>query len=368
MTMSIRTAFVRNIVLAALVSFGNITGRAQLAGPLVFMEQVHDFGEVVEERGQATQKFLFTNVSSRPVAIVSVKPSCGCTTPSWSKDPVPPGGSGYITAQFDPKGKPGYFNKTLAVVTDHDGWSIVLQIKGQVVKGEGFYPGEYRMANGAWLLRASSLNMGTVYRRDLPTVKDFAFYNAGDKPIHFLNKIDAPEYVRAEVIPSIIPPGDMGSVRISYYGGKRSAYGFQSDNIAIHTDDEQMRLKSFSVYATLEDDFSKLAPADIDNAPQLAVEETHDYGRIREGNTYSTEISITNTGKSVLKVNYVQPNCPCLEVKVSSDQLKPGASATLTVSFDTSEKRGSQQKALTIYTNDPAAPARRVLLTAYIET
>src|SRR5688572_13991949 len=103
--------------------------------PLQFREETFDFGNVPEEGGPVTHEFTFTNVSSRPVKILSVEASCGCTTPDWSKDPVLPGKNGFIQARFDPKGRPGYFTKSLTVTADFDSNPIMLQIKGTVVSG-----------------------------------------------------------------------------------------------------------------------------------------------------------------------------------------------------------------------------------------
>src|SRR5260221_13930486 len=86
---------------------------AQLAEPLYFREKIHDFGDIKEEGGPAVFEFTITNRSTRPVSILSVKPSCGCTTPDWTREQIAPGGTGFVKASFDPKGRPGYFNKTL---------------------------------------------------------------------------------------------------------------------------------------------------------------------------------------------------------------------------------------------------------------
>src|SRR5687767_1274339 len=106
-----------------------IQSLAQVAKPLQFKEEVHDFGEIAEKAGPVTHQFEFTNLANRPVKILGVKPSCGCTTPDWTKDPILPGQTGIIQARFDPKGRPGHFTKTLTVTTDADSNPILLQIR-----------------------------------------------------------------------------------------------------------------------------------------------------------------------------------------------------------------------------------------------
>ena len=65
---------------------------------LKFNEREFDFGEIKEMDGKVSHKFLFTNNSKKSIQILTVKPSCGCTTPDWSKKEVKPGKEGFIVA------------------------------------------------------------------------------------------------------------------------------------------------------------------------------------------------------------------------------------------------------------------------------
>ena len=85
---------------------------------IVFEDSEHDFGEIQEKGGKVSHKFLFRNDGDEPLLILSVKPSCGCTTPNWSKNPIKPGEEGFIIAQYNPRGRPGVFRKSLNVVTN----------------------------------------------------------------------------------------------------------------------------------------------------------------------------------------------------------------------------------------------------------
>lgn len=100
-------------------------------GELKFKTDNHDFGNV-EEGNLATYKFEFTNTGKEPVVISNVQASCGCTTPSWTKEPVMPGKTGEITASYNSAGRPGVFNKTITVTSNAATPSVVLTIKGVV--------------------------------------------------------------------------------------------------------------------------------------------------------------------------------------------------------------------------------------------
>ena len=94
-------------------------------------ERELDFGEIKEMDGKVSHKFVFTNNSKKSIQILTVKPSCGCTTPDWSKKEVKPGKEGFIVAEYNPKGRPGVFRKSLSVVTSDNKRSVIF-IKGKV--------------------------------------------------------------------------------------------------------------------------------------------------------------------------------------------------------------------------------------------
>lgn len=94
----------------------------------------YDFGKVAAGT-KVTYQFKFKNTGSEPLVITNVKPSCGCTTPSWSKDEVAPGAEGFIDVAFNTAGKSGIQSKTVTVTGNFDGsLTEVLRIKGEVDK------------------------------------------------------------------------------------------------------------------------------------------------------------------------------------------------------------------------------------------
>jgi hypothetical protein len=104
------------------------------AGPLPAMQFQtvdHDFGTIKE--GQVVEHtFSFKNTGEAPLIIQNAQPSCGCTVPEWSKDPIPAGGTGYIKAKFDSNGKPNIQNKTITVTANTWPKQTVLRFKAMV--------------------------------------------------------------------------------------------------------------------------------------------------------------------------------------------------------------------------------------------
>jgi Protein of unknown function (DUF1573). len=97
-----------------------------------FDKKEHDFGNISESGGEVECVFIFTNTGDSPLTITQVTASCGCTAPSWTKEPVAPGKQGYINAKFNPKGRSGNFSKVLAVYSNGSPKRMSLKIKGKI--------------------------------------------------------------------------------------------------------------------------------------------------------------------------------------------------------------------------------------------
>jgi hypothetical protein len=341
---------------------------AQQSKQLQFKEEVFEFGNIMEDKGPVSHEFVFTNTSNRPVKILTVQASCGCTTPGWTKEPIEPGKNGFIQASYNPKGRPGFFNKSLTVTTDLEPSPILLYIKGTVTTEANNSPAEFQIVNGGLRFKNSSFNMGKVFLKDEYTVRDFMVMNGGTKPVTFSDKFVTPKHIKMEVEPATLAAGEKGKIKISYNGKIKNQYGFQSDNIELHTDDEVNPVKSFSVYATLEDFFPQLTAEEMAKAPQMKMENySLDFGKIKPTTPAVREVTITNTGKKELHIHSLQGNCTCIEATASRKSIKPGDQTTLKIAFDPQDRTGNQQKAVTIYTNDPRNPVQRVTFTAYVE-
>jgi hypothetical protein len=106
----------------------------EVAGSLAtiqFEEAIHDFGNI-KEGAKVENVFKFTNTSDVPLIITGVQPSCGCTAPEWTKEPVAPGAQGTISLIFDSQGKPGAQNKTATVKANIEGGQTIISFKGNV--------------------------------------------------------------------------------------------------------------------------------------------------------------------------------------------------------------------------------------------
>jgi hypothetical protein len=103
-------------------------------GPLpafAFENIDHDFG-TINEGDVVEYTFKFKNTGDAPLIIQSAQPSCGCTVPDWTKEPIPVGGEGFVNAKFDSKGKPNIQNKTITVTANTWPKQTMLKFKAMV--------------------------------------------------------------------------------------------------------------------------------------------------------------------------------------------------------------------------------------------
>ena len=96
-------------------------------------EEIFDF-QRAKEGDEVRHIYRFTNTGKKDLYITHVKPSCGCTIPSWSVEAIKPGQSGEIEVKFNTLGKMGIQNKTITVTGNFtENIQHVLKLTGTVV-------------------------------------------------------------------------------------------------------------------------------------------------------------------------------------------------------------------------------------------
>ncbi len=118
----------------AAVSFVNAQNVDQAENPnapkIKFEQKVINYG-TLDYKADSNREFKFTNTGKEPLILTSVRASCGCTTPSWTRDPIAPGEKGVIKVKYD-TGRVGNFTKTVTVQSNAANGTVTLQIKGKV--------------------------------------------------------------------------------------------------------------------------------------------------------------------------------------------------------------------------------------------
>ena len=107
----------------------------------------------------------------------------------------------------------------------------------------------------------------------------------------------------------------------------------------------------------------------INSGPQpriLVSEEEWDFGKVTRGEKPTHIFVVKNGGEGDLIIDSLKESCACIVVSISTNLIKPGESAELKVTYDTTDYTGKDEKHLHIYSNDPQVPDKRINL--YVET
>lgn len=126
------------LLIGVLVMFAGMataqTEKTVTNGPEIeFDKLVHDYGQV-PYNGNGECVFTFTNTGNEPLIVQKPKSSCGCTVPTWPKEPILPGESDVIKVTYKTT-RVGAINKSITVTSNaKTNSTVVLRIKGRVME------------------------------------------------------------------------------------------------------------------------------------------------------------------------------------------------------------------------------------------
>jgi hypothetical protein len=319
-----------------------------------FEETTHNFG-VFEEGKVMAHTFRFKNIGKDTVRLRSVTPSCGCTTPQWTRDPIPPGGTGEIAVQYNSVGRPGQFKKSVTVLHDKSNEPITLYIEGEARSG-GESSDPYQQVDGALAFRTRQISAGEI-RSDKSETFTFEVKNKSTYPVTFLGAETKP-FLTVTFNPTLLYPSQVGQIIVKYDPKSVLKYydkdGTFYEDIVIKTDDQVAKEKHLYLVGNFKRIYTE---QELANAPRIEFDELEfDGGEIIEGTLLQHRFHFRNKGKSNLVIESVKASCGCTATEPEKKILAPGESSYITVTFNSAGKMGLQHKTVTVYTNDPKNP------------
>jgi len=82
-----------------------------------FENTKHSFGTITEGE-KVRHAYKFKNTGDNPLLISNAVASCGCTVPSYPKEPIAPGGEGEIVIEFNSENRVGHQQKNVLVYSN----------------------------------------------------------------------------------------------------------------------------------------------------------------------------------------------------------------------------------------------------------
>jgi len=111
-------------------------GAASEAMPKIkFEKDLYDFGEISQGE-KVSFSYSFTNTGDADLVITSAQGSCGCTVPTWPKEPIKAGATAQIDVVFDSNGKSGKQHKQVTIVANTSPATNIVALTGSVIAPE----------------------------------------------------------------------------------------------------------------------------------------------------------------------------------------------------------------------------------------
>lgn len=251
---------IKSIILTA-SSFLILSGAVCAQGALKFESDKHDFG-MIDEGLQAVHEFTFTNTGNAPVILSDVRASCGCTTPSWTKEPIAPGAKGSIKASYNSEGRPGNFTKSITITSNASEASKVIYIKGIVdpKKEKSTFTADQLKVSPKASLDKSTHNFGKIEKGQKVSTK-FTIKNTGKSPLTLTSVQAACNCITHTLDKEAIAAGKSATLEITY---SPTYDGVNSDIVTIITNDLNKGKHSISLVGDVVESLNSKSPISQD--------------------------------------------------------------------------------------------------------
>lgn len=318
-----------------------------------------DITKVGELQFQVPKTFTlgFINKGDKPLKILNVQPSCGCTTAEYSQAEIAPNERGEIKVTFDAK-MLGTFYKDFEIHTNAGQEPVYMALQGIVVKEVKDYSADFPIDLGNVRLISNYVEFDDVNRGDYP--EQIIRVMNTDRTAYKPELMHLPPYLTAICEPENIPGGKAGIIRLRLDSKKLFQLGLNQTSVylARYMGDKVSEENEIVVSAVLLPDFSNLTADQLDQAPELTLsEEELDFGSMGDKRKLTRKLVITNTGKSTLNIRQVQVFNRSLSVSLGNRTLAPGKSTKLKVTVNAKHmKKAKARPRVLLISDDPKHP------------
>jgi hypothetical protein len=343
----------------------SLAGFSQEKPEISISEKEFDFGTIRETDGTINHDFIFINKGKVPLIINDVKSSCGCTVPSWPREPVLPGRSGTISVSFNPEHQSGVIGKTIQIQSNASTPKVTLGLKGVVIPAQRMEE-TYKFTIGDLRLQTIYAAFGEVLKEKTATYSIKILNNSDSESIRVTFK-HIPQHLRITVNPEKLEPRQEGTIDIEYNASLNSGWDYQVDRLNMLINGKELPNNRINITANLREDFSMLTAEQLAAAARAQFD-THqfDFGNITADKLVEHTFYLTNTGKSDLYIRKVSASCGCTAVQPAKTKIVPGDSTAIKAVFNAKGKSGAQKKAITVITNDPRQSRSVLWVSAFI--
>lgn len=324
-----------------------------------WLQTDYDFGTMKEVAGPRTGSVRFVNKGKEAVMINDVRPSCGCTGADYTRGEIAPGDTATVSFTYNPKGRPGRFEKTIKVFTGSDNARSVITIRGVVVGAPETLSARYPIEAGPLRLSEKTLVAADVrygsarhlflqgYNQSMDTI-----YPVWNHPSRALS---------LGISDRAVGPGDMVSFSLYFNSREEKGPGHYDYDVEItaNSRDKNSPKATVEFIANVVPDPKAVSAETLATAPSARFSpEVIDLGEISKEKA-QLKFTAANTGKGDLHIRRMAGGG--IKIKSYPVRLAPGKKGECTGFVDLkSLPAGPFALMLEISTDDPVKPVSTV--------
>lgn len=354
------------VVIALIISANFAFAQNEFGGVIKFDKTIHDFGDILLSDGAQHCKFIFTNISDKPIVLHRVITSCGCTEPDWDKKPLRPGENGEIRITFKNDQGPYPFDKVITVYVSDLTKPVLLRIRGvahQKKKSmEELYPERF----GVLGFKSKTMSLGQI-EQGLSKNHSAEFVNLSGKSVKVSFKGVTPGLtISAE--PAVVPA--RGKAKITYVVDTKKTQGKlwgQSQFKAGVVVNGVLQKGELVVEALVKENFSDYSEQQMKSgALPKFLTSSASFEKCKAGEKQKVSFTFTNMGKETMKIYKVESSEPGCTFKYP-EVVAASERGVIEVTVDTSKGKGEMLYVISLITNAPTRPIVNLFITGEIE-
>lgn len=336
-------------------------------GTLLFEAKEWNFGTIRESDGHVSHIFTAENRGDKPIVLLDVVTSCGCTAPEFSRKPILPKTKTQIKVTFDPANRPGTFAKELAVYSSERQKIATLIVRGSVIERQKSIDELYPVDTGNGLRLSETLCAFSYLYQGRRMHSAIGYINSSGRTLTLELSSERSSGLLVAEYPRSIAPGQKGTIAISYdIPTEKPRYGTISDALRVVINGKVASTVLVAHGIGVDDP----AQEEQTKAPTSTLSTNIvKFGSVkRSGATQKALFTLSNEGSAPLIIRAVELTKGLGCALRTNMRIPAGSSHTVEMTLAPSTfDYGIITGSMLLITNDPSRPMRKLRVTAIIE-
>lgn len=309
----------------------------------------YSFGTIREDAGKVHTSFTLRNCGSDSITVQRIRSSCGCTLVTYDHRTVAAGDSLRLEVAFDPKFRPGTFDKLIAVTISDE--PHMLKIKGKVIASDSTLNSFYPIQAGNLRLDYPQISFGKIKQHSRRTA-NVTVYNPTADTLR-LHLEDLPDCMKEAIWIQALPPYELATVGVTL-SPKNEDFGLLSHQVVL-CDDRGARFPLEVTAQVIPDHPMRQS----EKRPVIEVAGKVDFSPMK--GIVERLLTVANAGSQPLRLQRVTSMEDAVTVVSVPSTLQPGEKADIVLRLDASKLTTEVlNSSLVIFCNDPLNPTPQI--------